>query len=469
MKRWIAVLLSLLILSALFFALQLFQFFSRDLLAGSEERIARYRMGDAELNILDPAGRPIPSALVRVDQISHHFIFGCEIYQLGLIQDPAERKLYLDSWTELFNTGITVLYWRYYEPEPGKYRDREMRELLELFQGREVKFLIHPMLDGNEWGSPAWLKIRPGLEDQIHQHLAKQFAAFQSRVDYWVAVNEATNAWPLNPVGAWIKSLGPVKSTAQALSWARELNPSGTYIVNDYNITRLNDFIFLLCYPSLALRLLYQDRGQPKMKHYGLLQGLEKEKVVPDLIGIETHMHITNLRLWFVEYIINKYRRFGIPLYFSEVSVLSGENRLVADVTATYSEDWWPSTKEGEIAQAEYLEDFYTYVFSRPEVAGVTYWCFSDRYSFISSPCGLLRRDLSPKPAYDRLHRLIREKWHTRMQSRTDSEGKLRLRAFYGKYLVTVQTETGEELSYHFDLSPTGPNSFLFSLPKSGP
>jgi hypothetical protein len=45
---------------------------------------------------------------------------------------------------------------------------------------------------------------------------------------------------------------------------------------------------------------------------------------------------------------------------------------------------------------------------------------------------------MSPKPAYDVLHRLIKDKWWTRTNVRTDDQGKAAFRGTLGQYQIIV-------------------------------
>jgi endo-1,4-beta-xylanase len=124
------------------------------------------------------------------------------------------------------------------------------------------------------------------------------------------------------------------------------------------------------------------------------------------------------------------------PLHFSEITVLSD------DPEADHSKAW-PTTPEGEQRQAEYVEKLYTLLFSHPAVQAIAWWNFVDG-DWDRNPGGLLRADLTPKPAYERLQKLIKERWWTQEDLRTDSKGTVKLRGFRGRYRIRVRTSQGE-------------------------
>ena len=53
-------------------------------------------------------------------------------------------------------------------------------------------------------------------------------------------------------------------------------------------------------------------------------------------------------------------------------------------------------------------------LFSHPAVAAVTWWDFTDQDAWQQAPAGLVRDDMSPKPAYEQLRSLIKGKWWTK-------------------------------------------------------
>jgi len=125
--------------------------------------------------------------------------------------------------------------------------------------------------------------------------------------------------------------------------------------------------------------------------------------------------------------------RFGAPLHFTETTILSGDRTWEKPRGAE-----WPSTPEGEAYQAEHVVRFYTMLFSHPAVEAITWWDFADLHSWKGAPAGFVRKDMSPKPAYDELKRLIKGKWWTNTALETGADGTAGFRGLLGDYKVTV-------------------------------
>lgn len=150
-----------------------------------------------------------------------------------------------------------------------------------------------------------------------------------------------------------------------------------------------------------------------------------------DAIGIQSHMHNgewTIPRAW---ELCQTYARFGRPLHFTELTVVSGEHG--------WERKPWPTTPEGEARQAEYVAKLYTVLFSHPSVEAITWWDLMDG-GWQDAPAGLVRADLSPKPAYERLMKKIKGDWWTALDRKTGPDGAARFRGFLGDYRITVTT-----------------------------
>ena len=99
--------------------------------------------------------------------------------------------------------------------------------------------------------------------------------------------------------------------------------------------------------------------------------------------------------------------------------------------------------------QAELLKNVYSMFFAQKNMEAIIYWNLPDGYAHRAEPgdmtCGenyyyggLLRFDMSEKPGFKVLKKLIREDWMTNTQIVTDEDGYATLRGFHGEYELTV-------------------------------
>ena len=81
-----------------------------------------HRQAAAKIRLLNPDGSPAAGRTVRVDQVSHQFLFGCGAFdavELMRARDEKQRSFLqerMDKWLKLFNYGTLPFYWGRYEP-----------------------------------------------------------------------------------------------------------------------------------------------------------------------------------------------------------------------------------------------------------------------------------------------------------------------------------------------------------------
>jgi hypothetical protein len=79
-------------------------------------------------------------------------------------------------------------------------------------------------------------------------------------------------------------------------------------------------------------------------------------------------------------------------------------------------------------------------------VEAITWWDLCD--PDWEAPTGLLRnKNRDPKPVYDALMKLIHDEWTTRLTAKTDRQGSITFRGYFGHYQLTING-----ITYEFDL-----------------
>lgn len=121
------------------------------------------------------------------------------------------------------------------------------------------------------------------------------------------------------------------------------------------------------------------------------------------------------------------------------------------------------SKPEAEKVQAREAVRFYTVAFSHPAVEAITWWDFCD-WSDSGSAQGLLRKDMSAKPVYDALKRLIKGRWWTETRLETGADGRASFRGFLGDYRVRVTRSGKKAIVREFSLDRNGPNRWTVTV-----
>ena len=399
-------------------------------------RIRQYRMGDLQIVVRDAAGRPVPNVTVQIDQQSHAFLFGCNIFELKPDDNSPLQKAYQERFTALLNYATLPFYWGAFEHEQGHPDYARLEKMAQWCQVHGVICKGHPLV----WHE-AWPKWAPQTADDatplLRQRVFDILPRYHGLIRFWDVLNEANNAagYTQTGEGQWIKREGPASVVATALGWAREAGRGAgySYLYNDFNTGASNE---------------------------RLLAELQARNALPDAIGIQSHMHDGLWPLTRVWNVAEHFSKFGRPVHFTEVTVISGPPRKNEGHTVVRN---WNSTPGDEAQQAQYVAAFYTLLFSHPNVQAITWWDFSDLHAWKGAPAGFLRKDMTPKPVYDVLYKLIRESWWTHATSRTDAAGTATVRVFRGAHKVTITDGTGRTSSQTVEL-PINENARQVSL-----
>jgi endo-1,4-beta-xylanase len=383
-------------------------------------RIEKYREGELTVKVEDATGRPLPGATVKITETHSAFLFGANFFALNPADTSSLQQTYQNEFTALFNYATLPFYWGAFEPEQGHPDYDRLEKMCRWGLAHGLTLKGHPLIYHQVW--PAWAPTDPDAAIPLLQaRLFDLIPHFKDLIHYWDVLNEANSAAdysPANGESSWIHRDGPATVVGTALDWARTAREAAgtteTFIYNDYETGPSN---------------------------VDLLAKLRTAGKLPDVIGLQAHMHTGNWPLAKTWQVCETFARFGKPIHLTECTVLSGPKRLHSSTESDATD--WNSTPEDEAKQAEYVAQFYTLLFSHPALRAISWWDLSDKYAWMGAPGGLVRKDMSPKPAYTRLMDLIHHQWWTNTQGSTDGAGMFVQRVFYGDYQVTVTEANG--------------------------
>jgi len=253
--------------------------------------------------------------------------------------------------------------------------------------------------------------------------VTREVKAFAGTIDVWDAFCEAV-AMPTCPVepntiSKLCAKIGQVELIKEVMGAARKSNPDSLLLMNDFEVWGDE-------YPKLVAQCL--NAGVPI-----------------DAIGIQSHMHTGCWKKELTWQFCEKFAKLGKPIHFTEVTILSGKLQSESDKDWTTVRTDWLSTPEGESRQAKEASQFYRLLFSHPAVEAITWWNLSDLITWLGAPAGLLHKDMTPKPAYDALKKLIKHDWWTGpLELKTDDKGRVKFRGFLGDYVVECSEQRGQ-------------------------
>jgi GH35 family endo-1,4-beta-xylanase len=388
-----------------------------------DARIEKHRKGDAVLKLAGPDGKLLQNGLaVKIQQKRHKFLFGCNIFKLNRCRTPEDNADYEKRFSALLNFATLPFYWWNYERRKGQPDDERTDQIVRWCKAQNITTKGHPLA----WNyvDPRWLKDVSEKAMQLQlKRIGRCAKRFKNDIDIWDVVNEATH-YDRQQVEKQapiltdaIRKMGVGPFVREAFKSARKANPQATLLINDYRTDP--------AYEKKVIAELLDETGKP---YY-------------DVIGIQSHMHGGSWSVKKTWEVCERFAKYGKPLHFTETTVVSGPK----------TQQGWLTTPEGEKRQAEQVAEFYRILFSHPAVEAITWWDFTDQNAWQRAPAGLVREDMTPKPAYNELEKLINGKWWTQAETSTDAGGAARFRGFLGDYEVSARVD-GKKLTGTFCL-----------------
>ena len=386
----------------------------------SDHFIPAHRKTSCTVHLTDAFGNPLAHHHVHVQQTRHEFLFGCGAFDfLSYVTATSEtEKQFLkdrtDKWLDVFNYGTIPFYWGCFEPKEGHPETESRMKTAQYLQSHDVTVKGHPLC----WHTVCadWLLKydNPTILQKQLDRITREVSTFRGTVDMWDVINEVV-IMPIfdkydNAVTRICKDKGRIGLVREVFAAAKEANPNATLLINDFNT-------------SISYEIL--------------IDGCLEAGIPIDAIGIQSHQHQGYWGADKLEEVLARFEHFGLPIHFTENTLISG------DLMPAYIEDlndWqvpeWPTTPEGEERQCREWEEMYRILFSHPLVEAVTGWDFADG-AWLGAPSGLIRKDNSVKPVYNRLKQLIREEWWTDTYITTDENGFATLEGVLGDYILS--------------------------------
>ena len=424
--------------------------------------IEHYRKGDATIRVIDKNGNPINNVVIKAKQKNHEFRFGASIFLLDELESKEKNEIYKKAFLDVFNMATLPFYWDATEPKPGQtrydidspkmYRRPAIDLCMEFCQKHGIEPREHAL--AYEGFFPPW--IWDASVDEIKDKLEKRFIEISSRYKDKINTIEVTNEM------YWPKGRSAFYEDPDYVLWcfklAEKYFPNNQLCINEYT------------------PLAWEEDCSTTDKYYSYIKDNLNKGARIDAIGMQYHLfnkpeeEYEKTRLTLNPENLYKhldlYASFGKPIQITEVTA------------PAYS--WNP---EDEEIQAQMIEYLYSIWFSHPNVEQIIYWNLVDGYAFVLEEDpekirktqgdmtlgeniyygGLLRFDLSPKPAYFKIKELIKERWHTNTEVVTSTNGVATFRGFYGKYDLEIFID-GKLVNKEISLSKKANNEFVIEI-----
>ena len=408
-----------------------------------DARIEKYRKADGVFPLQGPAA----GARVTVEQVSSEFQIGCNIFNFDQLGDARQNAEYRAAFMEggLFNAATVPFYWKNLEPEKGKARycagpeeNPDYWKVPDKTDNAWRRPAIEPVLDFCEANGvsvhghvliypahhPKWVNVDDlGARMKLYEdHIAEIAARYRDRIPQWDIVNESvdrasTSKAPHDRL-PWCKIPQPPDYTFACFKAAARSFPQDVKLcINDAYTGPSDDGR----YPAFTRQLL--GRGA-KIDVIGSQMHIFSDQAAVEVAsGATTFPNCISWKPADQIAVLRQYDRLEKPVHISEVTIPAPVSLLPRD--------------EAEALQARLLRDNYRLWFSWPSVYRISYWNMVDSVGGEILESGFFRRDMSKKPVYETLHRLVHEEWRTRTEATADAQGVVRFRGFKGKYRLS--------------------------------
>ena len=467
-----------------------------------DEGIEKYRKADFSTAL----GIDAEGAEVKVEQISHDFIFGAHIFNFNQLGKKELNDKYKALYGSLFNSATVALYWHPLEPSPNKIRFAESENDTEEFWNKEyeknsdngvanadqlvnrpvqphwrrpapdpvVKYLKengvrihgHPLVWGNrKWHFPQWYK------DFLDEKTLKFINSGISAKDFSDQDAISTDIKKL-PQNKYDEFFGKAGKKIEELTEKRIKEIAERYgdLVDSWDVVNESA----------------TDFGAGKMvegskacnSHYGVMNPEYDltafkfaQKYLPNKALLNINDYAIDKR--YVEQISNRLKlgckidiighqqhlfnpkiskdiaagkNISTPKGLSErVKILSVFKLPIhmSEITITAPD----TTPKGWDIQAIITENHYRLWFSKEHIMGITWWNVVDNCGAPGEPSmsGIFTRDMQPKSAFHAMNNLINNEWKTKLTLEAGKCGKIAFRGFKGKYKLTWQDKNGKD------------------------
>lgn len=396
--------------------------------------IERYRKGLCRVRLTDSDGNPVKGAKIRIDQQTHDFGFGANIFMLDEFPDESDNKTYREQFKRFFNLATVPFYWSGLEPEQGKprygkdspkvWRRPAPERCMEYCEENGIMPKLHCLV--YDKAIPEWLPINDmrAMEAYYEERFRQISERFCGRMLEFEVINELLCEYVWN-----FKSVisGKRDIVEWAFALAEKYFPNETLVINEgepsvlRNLSNYRNGYFLLIENALKSGARINKIGMQHHIFTGANTKTDEEyesQVKQGDSFVDPEKILAGL---------DRMAEFSLPLEMTEVTVPT-----------------FGTTDEDEELQADLLELMYTLWFSHPAMEDIVYWNLPDGYAYSDgiwwdeNRCrgGLFHHDLSPKKSALRLEKLTKEIWHTKEEITTDENGYAEFRGFFGNYSV---------------------------------
>ena len=369
----------------------------------AQNRIEKIRKTDFNITFYQN-GKPVSDAPVHLELLKHEFLFGATLTARDVVGKwMSYRKLKKDFNMIVLMNDLKIRQW-IQQPK------RELTlQAMEIIKEDSLVLKGHVLLWPSFHYMPKklhYLKNKPAeLQRYIDSVQTDMLVKTKGYTQIWDIVNEAyTNT-------DFQKITGSEEIIYKSFRKAKMIQPSTKRFTNEYGI------------------ISNGGADQKKQEwYYNFIKRIDKNtNGLVDGIGIQSHIGTDLTSPERIYEILNYYGQLGKEIAISEFTL---------DI-----ED--PDLRE------RYTRDFMTMAFSHPHVTQFNFWGLVNKNH---SKVDIYNPDGSWGSMGKAYIDLTQKKWHTDIRQKTDNQGKITGRGFYGTYRYSIELN-GKTLTGKLKLS----------------
>lgn len=442
-----------------------------------DQDIDKFRKANAKIRLENVD----PKSEVRIEQISHDFIFGASVFNFNQLGTTERNNRYKALFGELFNSATVPFYWKKFELEPGRPRFKEEYwdteeywnnqkdpkaqthwrrpapdPIIEYYENTGVRLHGHTITWGNtRWQHPEWLyeqfcpkeekeKLSKYSKEELKKLSAKEVAALAPKYTAELKrLNDQRITQIANYYGDRLPSWDIVNESATDYNGKAV---TGDPITNNsnYGVLLQGDYTYETfkkakeVFPSNVL--LNINDYLNNQRYADQVKDLLANGAKIDILG--SQMHLFNPKQC---QDISEGAEIETPTQvWNKMKIMSQPNLPIhlSEITITAPSD----DAKGRSIQSVIAYNLYRLWFSIENMMGITWWNIVDDCGAPGEPTtsGLFTRNMEPKSAYFALNELINKEWKTNLLVKSPSSKPIEFRGFKGKYRVTWKTQSGE-------------------------
>jgi GH35 family endo-1,4-beta-xylanase len=360
-------------------------------LAVSAERGELRGAGEVLLRLVD-AGDALELAYARSRPTNNEQAIGCD----ATMASRARTDLVWEHMRRLFGYVTVTFYTQLgktgdFEPTEGNYAFASRDALVHRADAAGVEVEGRPLLWLHPWVTPDWLasKDPEGLRSHLERRIPAMVGRYEGRIRRWEVTNEAHD-WA-DVLHLSHEELLDV--TRFACDLTRRSGPDVQLLINTTDPFGT--------YAAAGTRADGSRVDGRQWTPYTYLRDLLREEVDFDIAGIQIYRPYRDL-MDTVE-MLERIEALGKPVFITEIGVPSQDDELgtpSGDEAATMVHRW------DREQQADWAENMFTLLMSRPDVLGICWYDLVDREPFLPGG-GLLDRAWRPKPVYRRIEGVL--------------------------------------------------------------